>query len=145
MPTPRDVSDKGASTKRSARRGKKNTIIHIHIVYLHIYVHFTLLLFSFWTSHGHRCCHFNAPLVLAFNFITHRIHQSHCSSIFHRVLLTHALALSLFPQVNLCTTRCSYGFSREFSSRVLELTKLTYTRLEDNLIRYRGDRSWIKK
>ena len=27
-------------------------------------------------------------------FIAHRVQQSHCSSIFHRVLLTHALALS---------------------------------------------------
>ena len=26
--------------------------------------------------------------------IAHRVQQSHCSSIFHRVLLTHALALS---------------------------------------------------
>ena len=36
-----------------------------------------------------------SPPPLAFNFfIAHRVQQSHCSSIFHRVLLTHALALS---------------------------------------------------
>ena len=29
-------------------------------------------------------------------FIAHRVQQSHCSSIFHRVLLTHALALSAY-------------------------------------------------
>ena len=31
VPTPSDVSDKGASTKRYARRKQKMTIIHIHI------------------------------------------------------------------------------------------------------------------
>ena len=35
------------------------------------------------------------PRFLPFIFIAHRrVQQSHCSSIFHRVLLTHALALS---------------------------------------------------
>ena len=70
--------------------------------------------------------------------IAHRVQQSHCSSIFHRVLLTYALALSASqfvhkkksPRIN--TSAHSGGF---------ELTKLTYTnRLEDNLIRHRGDR-----
>ena len=34
------------------------------------------------------------PRLLPLIFIVHRVHQSHCSSIFHRVPLTHALALS---------------------------------------------------
>ena len=34
------------------------------------------------------------PRFLPSIFIAHRVQQSHCSSIFHRVLLTHALALS---------------------------------------------------
>ena len=34
------------------------------------------------------------PPVLAFNFIAHRVQQTHCSSIFHRLLLTQVLALS---------------------------------------------------
>ena len=34
------------------------------------------------------------PRFLPSIFIAHRVLQSHCSSIFHRVLLTHALALS---------------------------------------------------
>ena len=34
------------------------------------------------------------PQFLPSIFIAHRVQQSHCSSIFHRVLLTHALALS---------------------------------------------------
>ena len=53
----------------------------------------TLSLSSFWTSRGHRCHPFSSP-VLAFNFYRAKVQQSHCSSIVHRVLLTHALALS---------------------------------------------------
>ena len=34
------------------------------------------------------------PRFLPTFFISHRVQQSHCSLIFHRVLLTHALALS---------------------------------------------------
>ena len=34
------------------------------------------------------------PRFLPSIFIAHRVQKSHCSSIFHRVLLTHALALS---------------------------------------------------
>ena len=34
------------------------------------------------------------PRFLPSIFIAHRVQQSHCSSSFHRVLLTHALALS---------------------------------------------------
>ena len=70
-------------------------------------------------------------------FIAHWVQQSHCSSIFPRVLLTHALALSASQFVRkkksprICTSMHSGGF---------ELTKLNYTRLEDNLIRHRGDR-----
>ena len=94
------------------------------------------LLSSFWTSRGHRCRPFSPP-ALVFNFIAHRVQQVHCSSVLHRVLLTHALALpankfvhkKTFPRIY--TSTHSGGF---------ELTKLTYTRLEDNLIRHRGDR-----
>ena len=56
------------------------------------------------------------------------------------MLLTHALALSASQLVRkkksqrICTSMHSAG---------LELTKLTYTRLEDNLIRHRGDRYMI--
>ena len=78
------------------------------------------------------------PRFLPLIFIAHRVQQSHCSSIFHPVLLTHALALSAsrfahkkkFPRF-LYTSMHSGG---------LELTKLTYTRFDDNLIRHRGDR-----
>ena len=44
------------------------------------------------------------------------------------------------PQVNLCTRNKSQRIYTSMHSAGLELTKLTYTRLEDNLIRHRGDR-----
>ena len=77
------------------------------------------------------------PRFLPSIFIAHRVQQSDCSSIFHRgVLPTHALALSASQSARkkksprLYTSTHSEGF---------ELTKPTYTRLEDNLIRHRGD------
>ena len=77
------------------------------------------------------------PRFLPSIFITHRVQQSHCSSIFHRGLLTHALALSASHFVHKKKSQRIYTSMR---SAGLELTKLTYTRLEDNLIRHRGDR-----
>ena len=68
------------------------------------------------------------PRFLPSIFIAHRVQQSHCSSIFHRGLLTHALALSASQFVRkkksarICTSTHSGGF---------ELTKPTYTRFED--------------
>ena len=41
------------------------------------------------------------PRLLPSIFIAHRVQQSHCSSIFHRVLLTHALALSASQLVHI--------------------------------------------
>ena len=96
----------------------------------------TLILSSFWTSRGHRCRPFSPP-VLAFSFIAHRVQQSHCSSIFYRVLLTHAFALSASQFVH---KKKSQRIYTSMHSAGLELTKLTYTRLEDNLIPHRGDR-----
>ena len=71
-------------------------------------------------------------------FVAHRVQQSRCSSNFRCVLLTHALALSASQFVH------KKNFQRIYTSMHsagLEITKLTYTRLEDNLIRHRGDRS----
>ena len=76
------------------------------------------------------------PRFLPSIFIAHRVQQFHCSTIFHGVLLTHALALSASQFVHkkksqrIYTSKHSGGFV---------LTKLTYTRLEDNPIRHRGD------
>ena len=67
----------------------------------------------------------------------HRVEQSHWSSIFHRVLLTHALALSASQIVH---KKKSSRIYTSMDSASLELTKPTYTRLENNLIRHRGGR-----
>ena len=99
----------------------------------------TLLLSSFWTSRGHRCRPFSPPVLSPSVFIAHRVQQPHCSSIFHRMLLTHALALSASQFVH---KKKSQRIFSSMHSAKLELTKLTYYgRLEDNnLIRHRGDR-----
>ena len=77
------------------------------------------------------------PRFLPSIFIAHRVQQSHCSSVFHRVLLTHALALSASQFVRKKKSPRIYA---SMHSAGLELTKLACTRLEDNLIRHRGDR-----
>ena len=77
------------------------------------------------------------PRFLPSILIAHRVQQSHCSSIVHRVLLTHALALCASHFVH---KKKSQRIYTSMHSAGLELTKLTYTRLEDNLIRHRGDR-----
>ena len=69
-------------------------------------------------------------------FIAHRHQQSHCSSIFHQVLLTHAVVLSASQFVH---KKKSPRMYTSMHSGGFELTKLTYTRLKDNLIRHRGD------
>ena len=81
------------------------------------------LLSSFWTSSGYRCRPLS-PRFLPSIFLAHRVQQSHCSSIFHRMLLTHSLALSASQFVpkkkspRIYTSMHAGGF---------ELTKLTYT------------------
>ena len=77
------------------------------------------------------------PQFLPSIFIAHRVQQSHCSSIFHRVLLTHALALSASQFVH---KKKSPRIYTSMHSGGFEFTKLTYTRLEDNLIRHLDDR-----
>ena len=98
--------------------------------------------FFFFLAHFHfpasgqavvtgRCHPFSSP-VLDFKFLSRirRVQQSHCSSIVHRMLLTHALALSASQFVHKKKSQRIYT-SRH--SAGLELTKLTCTRLEDNL------------
>ena len=110
-------------------------------------IFFSFLLFSFWTSRGHTGVVPSSPRVLPSIFIAHNVQQSHCWSIFHRVLLTHALALSASQFVHKKKSQRVYYTS--MPSAGLELTKLTDhqvyipgSRTEDNnnLIRHRGDR-----
>ena len=77
------------------------------------------------------------PRFLPSIFFAHRVQQSHCSSTFDRVLLTYALALSAGQLVH---KQRSPRIYTSMHPRGFELTKLTYTKLEDNLIRHRGDR-----
>ena len=78
---------------------------------------------------------FPPPRFFAFNFIARRVQPSHCSSIFHRGLLTHALALSASQFMR---TKKSPRIYTSMHSGGFERTKLTYTRLEDSLIHHRG-------
>ena len=80
------------------------------------------------------------PRFLPSTFIAHRLQHSHCSSIFHRVLLTHALALFTSQFV---LTKESPRIYTSMHSGGFEVTNLTYTRPEDNLIRHRGDRVYL--
>ena len=77
------------------------------------------------------------PRFLPSIFIAHRVQQFHCSSIFRRVLLTHALAFSVSQFVR---KKKSPRIYTSMHSGGFELTKLTYTRLEYNLIRHRKTR-----
>ena len=80
------------------------------------------------------------PRFLPSIYIAHRVQQSHFSSIFYGVLPTHALALSASQIVH---KKKSPRIYTSMHSGGFELTKLTYTRLEDNMIRHRGDRHVI--
>ena len=75
----------------------------------------TLPLSSFWTSRGYRCRPFSPP----------------------QFLPSFVFALSASQYVH---KKKSQRIYTSMHSAGLELTKLTYTRLEDNLIRHRGDR-----
>ena len=65
----------------------------------------------------------SSPRFLPSIIIAHRVQQSHCSSIFHRVLLTHALALSASQVVH---KKKSQRIYTSMHSAGLQLTKLTY-------------------
>ena len=111
----------------------------LYSLYIYIYIFFfshTRLLSGFWTSHGHRCRSFS-PRSSPSIFIARRVQQSYCSSIFHLVLLAHPPALSAGQFVPKKKSPRTYT---SMHSGGFKPTKLTYTRLEDNLIRHRGDR-----
>ena len=87
----------------------------------------------------------SSPRLLPSFFTARRVRQSHGTSIFIECCLinltinnlTHALALSASQFV---PKKKSPQIYTSMHSAGLELTKLTYTRLKDNLIRHRGDR-----
>ena len=67
-----------------------------HAIYTYIYIFFFCSHFYFPASGQAVVTGVvpSPPWFLPSIFIAHRVQQSHCSSIFHRVLLNHALALS---------------------------------------------------
>ena len=81
----------------------------------------------------------SSPAALAFNFFLSRIGFINpiARRFFHRVLPTHALALSAGQSAH--KKKSPRNYTSRMHSGGFELTKLTYTRLEDNLIRNRGD------
>ena len=80
----------------------------------------------------------SAPRFLAFNF--YRAFQA-IPLLVDFFIECCQLTLSRFPKANLCTRKKSPRNVYEYAlGGGLEPTKLTYTRLEDNLIRHRGDR-----
>ena len=64
------------------------------LLYPDVFFFLTLLPSSFWTKAVVTGVFPFPPRFSPTIFIAHRVQQSHCSSIFHRVLLTHAPALS---------------------------------------------------
>ena len=94
------------------------------LVFLFIYLFFSYSLHFYFPASGQAVVTGDvpsSPWFLPSIFIAHRVQQSHCSSIVHRVLLTHALALSAcqfrFPQVNLCTSESANQFLRVCTRR----------------------------
>ena len=119
-----------------ARHGIRLTIICIIIMFTHFYI----------PASGQAVVTGVVPSSPRFSssiIIAHSVQQSHRSSIFHRVLLTNALALSASQFVH---KKKSLQIYTSKHSGELELTKLTYTRLVGNLILcHRGDRVNFKE
>ena len=94
----------------------------------------THLLCSFGTSRGHRCRPFSPP--------------GSCLQFLSRIGFSNPTACRFFIECCLLALSASQFVHKKNSPRIytsihsggFELTKLTYTRLEDKLIRHRGDR-----
>ena len=81
--------------------------------------------------------------VLPSIFIAHKVQQPHCSSNFISSVAnsrSRAFRKSICAQEKVATNLYRVPGMHWGGS---ELTKLTYTRLEDNLVRHRGDRRWM--
>ena len=103
----------------------------LHILFFH-----THLLSSFWTSRGHRCRSFFPPL---------HAYKIYCAWGSANPLLVDfssrvANVRSRAFRKSICAQEKVPTNIYDFALRGFELTKLTYTRLEDNLIRHLDDR-----
>ena len=138
--TTTDKNKEGSTPQSNCKAWTCRLLAVALLFYMHwyIYIYFFFAHFHFPASGQAVVAGFipSPPRFLPSTFIAHRAQQSHCSSIVHRVLLTHALALSASQFVHKKKSRRIYT---SMHSAGLELTKLTCTRLEDNLIRHRGD------
>ena len=103
--------------------------------FLFFFLH-THLLYSFWTSRGYRCRAFSPP-VLALNF-----YFAEGSAIPLLVYFSSSVANSPSRafRKSICVQEKVPRIYTSMHSGGFELTKLTHTRLEDNLIRHRGYR-----
>ena len=105
--------------------------------YSNLFLFRTLVFSSFWTSRGHRCCPFFPP-VLAFHFC-----REEGSAIPLVVHFSSSVANSrsrIFRDSICAQEKKSRRIYCSMHSAGLELTKHTYTRLEDILIHHRDDR-----
>ena len=93
--------------------------IFFHLSFSHTFT-FQLCLDKPWSQ----VSSLHPPRFLPSIFIAHRVQQSHCSSIFHRVLLAHAPALSASQFVH---KKKSQRIITSMHSAGIELTNLTYT------------------
>ena len=103
----------------SIRARRKTPSLHT-IQYIHIFAHFYSPASGQVVVTGVVP---SSPRFLPSNFFAHRVQHSHCSSIFHRVLLTHDFALSASQFVR---KKKSPRIYTSMHSAGLELTKLTY-------------------
>ena len=133
-----DAKQRRATTKNKKIKAVQPSMLALlgSMYYFFIYIFFSHFFPAFGQAVDTGVVPF-PPRFLPSTCIAHRVQQSHCSSIFYRVLLTHALALSASQFVH---EKKSQRMYTSMHSAGLELTKLAYTRLEDNLIRHRGDR-----
>ena len=131
-------SELSASTQLCTASRSSTSLEH-HAYLLHFFFFFFLHTFSFQLLD--KPCSQESSLLppgSCLPFLSRSwVQHSHCSSIFHRMLLTHALALSASQFEH---KKKSQRIYTSMHSAGLELTKLTFTRLEDNLIRHRSDR-----
>ena len=89
------------------------------LLFLFIFAH--LYFPDFWTKSWSQVSSLLPPRFLPSVFIAHRVQQSHCWSIFYRVLLTYALALSASQFVHMKKSPRTYT---SMHSSGLELAKL---------------------
>ena len=110
----------------------------LYNIYLVLYTRYivSLLLSSFWTSCGLRC-HLFSPPVRAFSFNRAKGSAFPLLVDFHRMNVANSRFRAF--RESICTQEKSLRIYTSVHSGGLELTKLTYCRHEDNLLRHRGD------